>query len=361
MSYEYDELDDFDDIDDEAFDEAVQPEEVGGDQDKIDFVIAWVDGNDPAWRAEKDKYDLRPSKGSAEVRFRDWNNLRYWFRGVEKFAPWVRKVHFVTWGHLPKWLNTDNPKLHIVNHRDYIPGKYLPTFNSHTIELNFHRIEGLADNFVYFNDDMFLTNDVSEEDFFIEGEPCDVYGLNCLYFAEDSIAHINGSNVAEINKHFGSSKKVISKNRSKWYSPENGFKNNFKTLMLSRWDWFPGFHYDHLPTNFNKTTFEEVWARCGKTLDRTCRCRFRSDLNVNQWLMKYWQLCRGISVPRKEIGKCFHLKDEDIRPMCDDIIKQTYKIICVNDTALTTDFEIKCKMLRKSFYAILKEKSSFEI
>ena len=97
MSYEYDELDDFDDIDDEAFDEAVQPEEVGGDQDKIDFVIAWVDGNDPAWRAEKDKYDLRPSKGSAEVRFRDWNNLRYWFRGVEKFAPWVRKVHFVTW------------------------------------------------------------------------------------------------------------------------------------------------------------------------------------------------------------------------------------------------------------------------
>ena len=361
MSYEYDELEDFDDIDDEAFDEAVQIEEGSGDQDKIDFVIAWVDGDDPAWRAEKEKYDLRPSKGSAEVRFRDWNNLRYWFRGVEKFAPWVRKIHFVTWGHLPKWLNTDNPKLHIVNHRDYIPGKYLPTFNSHTIELNFHRIEGLAENFVYFNDDMFLTNEVTEEDFFIEGEPCDVYGLNCLYFAEDSIAHINGSNVAEINKHFGSSKRVISKNRSKWYSPENSFKNNFKTLMLSRWDWFPGFHYDHLPTSFKKSTFDEVWNSCGKALDRTCRCRFRSDLNVNQWLMKYWQMCSGVSIPRREIGHCYHLKDEDIRPMCDDIIKQKYKVICVNDTAMTTEFDKKCKMLRKSFYSILPEKSGFEL
>ena len=130
--------------------------------------------------------------------------------------------------------------------------------------------------------------------------------------------------------------------------------------MLSRWEWFPGFHYDHLPTNFNKSTFDIVWRECGKALDRTCRCRFRRDLNVNQWLMKYWQLCCGISVPRREIGKCYHLKDEDIRPMCDDIIKQKYKIICVNDTAMTTDLEVKCKMLRKSFYSILPEPSSFE-
>ena len=369
--YIYDELDDFEDIDDEEeyeeeYDE--EDEELMKQEDDlyhmihdIDFVIAWVDGNDPAWKAEKDRYNMRPSKGSSDVRFRDWKNLRYWFRGVETFAPWVRKIHFVTWGHLPGWLNTDHPKLNIVNHKDYIPEKYLPTFNSHTIELNFHRISDLANNFVYFNDDMFLTNHVSEEDFFADGAPCDVYGLNCLYFAEDSIAHINGSNVGEINKHFASSKAVIGPNRSKWYSTKNGLKNNFKTLMLSRWDWFPGFHYDHLPSNFNKTTFEEVWEVCGKTLDRTCRCRFRSDLNVNQWLMKYWQLCKGISVPRKEIGHCYHLKDKDIRPMCDDIIKQRYKVICVNDTALTTDFEVKCKMLRKSFYSILPEKSSFEL
>ena len=90
--------------------------------EKIDFVIAWVDGNDKEWLAEKAKYSPSSMADSATpVRFRDWDNLQYWFRGVEKYAPWVNKIHFITWGHLPKWLDTNNPKLHIVNHRDYIP------------------------------------------------------------------------------------------------------------------------------------------------------------------------------------------------------------------------------------------------
>lgn len=133
----------------------------------IDFVIIWVDGNDPAWRAVKNQYVPRPvGEDDQEVRYRDWDNLQYWFRSVEKYTPWVRKIHFVTWGHLPKWLNVNHPKLHIVNHKDYIPEKYLPTFNSHTIEMNLHRIEGLAEQFVYFNDDMFLLKPVYMEDFF---------------------------------------------------------------------------------------------------------------------------------------------------------------------------------------------------
>ena len=118
--------------------------------EKIDFVIPWVDGNDPQWRAEKAKYD--PSgmpQSDAPERYRDWDNLQYWFRGVEKFAPWVNRIHFITWGHLPPWLDTSNPKLNIVKHTDYIPEKYLPTFSSHAIELNMHRIEGLAEHFVF--------------------------------------------------------------------------------------------------------------------------------------------------------------------------------------------------------------------
>ena len=83
------------------------------------------------------------------------DNLQYWFRGVGKFAPWVNRIHFITYGHLPPWLNVDHPKINIVRHTDYIPKKYLPTFNSHVIELNIHRIEGLANCFVYFNDDTF--------------------------------------------------------------------------------------------------------------------------------------------------------------------------------------------------------------
>ena len=105
----------------------------------IDFVIAWVNGSDPVWLKEKEKF-CGITIESEESRFRDWGLLRFWFRGIERFAPWVNRIHFITYGHLPEWLNTGHPKIHIVNHKEFIPEKYLPTFNSHTIELNFHRI-----------------------------------------------------------------------------------------------------------------------------------------------------------------------------------------------------------------------------
>jgi hypothetical protein len=61
----------------------------------------WVDGSDLNWLAEKKKYSPKQENDDRPQRYRDWGLLRYWFRGVEEFAPWVRTVHFVTWGHLP--------------------------------------------------------------------------------------------------------------------------------------------------------------------------------------------------------------------------------------------------------------------
>ena len=88
----------------------------------IDFVLIWVDDKDPKWIAEKNKYksnDIQINvQSDSEVRYRDWDNLKYWFRAVEKYAPWVRKVHFVTCGQKPTWLNENNPKLRLVNHSD---------------------------------------------------------------------------------------------------------------------------------------------------------------------------------------------------------------------------------------------------
>ena len=69
-------------------------------------------------------------------------------------------------GHYPDWLNLDCPKLRFIKHEDYIPKKYLPTFNSHTIELNFNRIKELSERFVYFNDDMFIIDYMEKSDFF---------------------------------------------------------------------------------------------------------------------------------------------------------------------------------------------------
>ena len=139
--------------------------------EKIDFVLTWVDGSDPDWLAQRREYQPGRGTDAGESRYRDWDNLQYWFRGVEKFAPWVNKIYFVTWGHVPKWLNTAHEKIQIVKHEDFMAPAYLPTFNINSIELNLHRIKGLSEHFVFFNDDMFLIDSVRPEDFFKNGFP----------------------------------------------------------------------------------------------------------------------------------------------------------------------------------------------
>jgi hypothetical protein len=143
----------------------------------IDFVITWVDMDDPKWQAEFAKYSDKKENtknGVSKARFRDYGFLKYWFRGVEKFAPWVRKIHFVTSGQKPEWLDASNPKINLVNHKDYIPEEFLPTYNSVVIERYIHKIPGLAEHFVYFNDDFYIINKISTERFFKNGLPCDI-------------------------------------------------------------------------------------------------------------------------------------------------------------------------------------------
>ncbi|MCD7918038.1 MAG: Stealth CR1 domain-containing protein, partial [Clostridiales bacterium] len=87
----------------------------------IDFVVTWVDGSDPEWQRQQQRYRSNPiDNGDAPNRSRDWGLLRYWFRGVETFAPWVHRVYFVTCGQRPDWLNVNHPKLTLVDHQDYI-------------------------------------------------------------------------------------------------------------------------------------------------------------------------------------------------------------------------------------------------
>lgn len=327
----------------------------------IDFVIIWVDGSDPKWRAEKDKYDTRvKSTSNSEVRFRDWDNLQYWFRGVEKFAPWVNKVHFVTCGHLPDWLNTENPKLHIVNHRDYIPEKYLPTFSSHTIELNLHRIEGLSEQFVYFNDDMFITAPTKPDDFFRNGKPRDTFALDCIYFNTDSAGYFNGADVTVINKYIRK-KTALLKNFGKWFDPRNGAKNVLRTLLLVPWWYFQGFYYQHTPSSFLKSTFDELWEKELETLDTTCSHKFRQSGDVNQWLMKYWQLATGnFEVRRDSFAYCYHVKEENYSDLLKDIPSKKHNMLCINDVNETYDFESKKEGVKAAFEKLLPEKSSFE-
>lgn len=327
----------------------------------IDFVVTWVDGNDPEWRAQKNEY--KGIKGDAtDARFRDWDILKYWFRGVEKYAPWVRRIHFITWGHLPSWLDTSNPKLNIVKHSDFIPEKYLPTFNSHTIELNMHRIEGLAENFVYFNDDMFLTRETPPEFFFKNGYPCATFGLQVIKFSKNGIGWILGSNIAVINDHFNM-REVLKKNRRKVYNTKNGIKRVVKSWLLSKCVWYFSGLYDwHNAIPFNKSTFEEVWNEEPEILDETCSCRFREKTNVSPYVFEYWQMAKGSFTPRStKEAKTYHVTDDNVDRMCEGIRSGNYNLVCVNDTDRLTDWESAAVKTRESFELILPEKCSFEI
>lgn len=136
----------------------------------IDVAYTWVDGDDPSWNAarqEREGADAR-KEAAGEARFRSRDELRYSLRSLHLFAPWVRQIFLVTAGQRPSWLG-DDPRITVVDHHEILPADALPTFNSQAIETSLHRIPGLAEHFVYVNDDVFLGRPTRPELFFSPG------------------------------------------------------------------------------------------------------------------------------------------------------------------------------------------------
>ena len=327
--------------------------------EKIDFVIAWVDGSDPAWQAEKAKY--RPAGDGSAVRYRDWDTLRYWFRAVEAYAPWVNRIHFLTWGHVPGWLNTEHPKLRVVRHEDFIPEAYLPTFSSHPIELNMHRIPGLSEQFVYFNDDFFLTAPVKPEDFFKNGVPRDSLEETPLRMSRREIMNsVNANDIIFLNRHFrkGQCRKAQWK---KWYAlrtPAVAVKNLLQTPFARMH--FYGLNNHHLPQAYRKSTLEKVWELESEWLRETCSHKFRTAEDVSQCVFKYYQLATGTFEPvnKRKYG-CWFPGGSDHQGAAKAIRQKKYRYICFNDSA-GIDFETAQKAITDAFEAVHPNKSTFE-
>ena len=277
----------------------------------IDFIIPWVDGNDPVWLATKNKYEGKDSNSSLAVdansdcRYRDNGLLRYWFRGVEAFAPWVNKVFFITNGQKPSWLNLNHPQLRWVKHSDFIPQQYLPTFNANTIEMNFHRIDSLSERFVYFNDDMFLLRPVKPEIFFKDGFP--VIESDLRY--TNKVGYNNWSRLifndyCLVNKSFNIAESIW-KNKWKWFSIRAlGYKRARKNLICYLANkTLPVGLYGHYALPHLKSTLQEVWDRYPDVMDNVSSFRFRSDEQVNQWLLCAWNQAAGRFSPTQSISQ----------------------------------------------------------
>lgn len=330
----------------------------------IDFVITWVDGSDPAWRQERARAAGEPKTnfGGNDARFRDWDLLRYWFRGVEKFAPWVDRIHFVTWGHLPPWLNVDHEKLHVVRHADFIPEEYRPTFNSNTILLNLHRIPGLSENFVLFNDDVFVLRPIEPTFFFRKGLPRDFAILSTLPFKSNTISLMVAQNLTVINDHFAFGD-FLRRQWTKLVHWRLGVRNVIRNLMMAFLfrGFFTGFKTRHSCQAYSRASFERVWELEFEKLDATCRRHFRTPTDLSEWVMRYWQLASGrFFVGNPNDYGCSHLKKEKVDLALEIVRDQKKFVECFNDNSKLEDFDEVRARFAAEFAKLLPEKSSFE-
>jgi len=162
---------------------SIQPREVEVREDyirvsKIDLVYLWVDGNDKKWIAKKNKYqknyktesnndtNINVDETKCKARYANNDELLYSLRSIEKYAPWLNNIFIVTDNQIPKWLDTNHPKIKIIDHKEIIPNDFLPCFNSNILEHHMYKIPNLSEYFIYANDDMMINKLVKPEDFF---------------------------------------------------------------------------------------------------------------------------------------------------------------------------------------------------
>lgn len=327
----------------------------------IDLILPWVDGNDPLWQEEKNKYDIEQK--TSDVRYESWDNLQYIFRGIEKYMPWVHKVFFVTWGHIPGWMDTSYEKLVIVRHDEYIPEKYLPTFNSNVIEMNYFRIPELGENFILFNDDLFITQPVPETYYFQNNLPCEEAVETHFILKADkgmdlqmNYACVN--NMVLLNRNFDK-RKVISENPGKWFNPayEERMQQN---VNLSYWNNFESFVYPHEAMPMKKSVLKEIWEKEPESLDRASHNRFRAPSDVTQRLITMWQICSGEFIPHKYRGKLYLIDKSNYKEAVKAIVNQTYPIVSLNESG-TEDFALIKETVNAALNRLFSEKSRYEL
>jgi hypothetical protein len=333
------------------------------DQKDIDIIITWVDNSDPKWLKEYENYsgDIKTN-----IRFQELGTLKYIFRGIEKFLPWIRKIHFVTYGHLPTWLNINHPKLNLVNHKDIFPDSLLlPVFNASAIEMNFHRIKDLSEKFIYFNDDMFVLKELSREYFFTNNLPNDFYIIESLF--HDSIfSHMMHSNMQIINEEIqknGSFKKEI----MKVFSSNYNFKSIFKSfILMALIKQIPLFKLHHHPQPHLKSNFIEVEQNYPLIIQKTMASRFRDPQNVTQYLFRFWGMIKGKYNPKKH-NDAYYIGVNDIDNFIKtlDSFKQNKKpaFVCFNEESAFSieKYDIYKKLIAEYLDKILPGKSTWEL
>nr|WP_227993746.1 stealth family protein [Pseudactinotalea sp. HY160] len=311
----------------------------------IDVVYTWVDGTDPQWvvrkraAVEQLSGESMTEDAAADLRFVDHDELRYSLRSIEQYAPWVRHIYIVTDRQRPAWLKADHPRITVVDHTDIAPpGASLPTFNSHAIEANLHRIEGLSEHFLYFNDDVFLSSPVGPD----------------LFFSANGIAHMYLSK-AQVS----SGEPVPGEPAS-----DSAGKNARRMVMevsgrrLSR-------KLFHTPFALQRSVTEEIEARWPADVAGTRSARFRriSDVTLAGALHMNYAYAFGRAVTRGIRYRYVNVGAEDAEGRLARLYKDRHVLqtFCLNEATQEQDPAAIDQLVRRFLERRFPDVSTFEL
>lgn len=252
----------------------------------IDAVFTWVDGSDPLWLEQKRLLRQKlfgapalPGDADNAARFRDNEELRYALRSLALYAPWINAVHLVTADQRPAWLNSAT--VNLVSHRDIFPDSaLLPVFSNRPIEFCVHRVPGLAERFIYFNDDTLLGRPVTPGDFFLpDGAPLlwvlrrgkkSMEKILCLPERAASNAASHASVVARAHM-----------------------------LIRERYGFSPPYTMSHFPKAMTRSSAFAMWEAFAEAIATTLKAPFRSsdDLSITM-LYPLYALAEGLGRAR---------------------------------------------------------------
>lgn len=291
----------------------------------MDIVITYVDGNDPVWQQDYQKYANVPVM---QKRFRDWGTLKYLLRGVEVNMPFIRNVYLVVShpSQVPSWADTSNLK--VVLHSDIIPADHLPTFNSNTIELHLHNIDGLDEEYLYFNDDLFPVAPCRPEDFFRSGNG--VLGFTRHWFS------------------LGMYKKIC-RNSDVLARSSAGLKQSCSFLRPQ-----------HICTAMIRSLCQELYEKNRQQILGSLT-RTRTSGNLTQYMFLDYQYYKGRMIRERISSKHCSVALTSPEKVAGYILNPQRNILCINDVKLSDDrYQQLRDVIHRSFETVFPNKSKFE-
>ncbi|WP_243073598.1 stealth conserved region 3 domain-containing protein [Microbacterium sp. SS28] len=285
-----------------------QPDEF---TEPVDIVFSWVDGSATEFQRQRAAQMAGYVVGEGDdgpARYRQVDELRYALRSVHMYAPWVRRIFIATDSPAPSWL-VEHPKVTIVRSDEFFGDtSVLPTHNSHAVEAQLHRIDGLAEHFLYSNDDMFFARPVEPELFFT---PAGV-----TKFVECEVRIGAGSTAAGRSGH------------------DNALRVN-RELLRERFDRRIVRDLEHCATPLRRSILAELEEAFPEEIARTAASRFRSatDVSVTNCLYHYYALMTGRAVVtrRPRVRYVQTTLAKSLRGMDELAARRDVDMFCLND------------------------------